>query len=102
LDEKGERTGVECGDYFRELDGQIEEWTFNAAPPEVKASVRKFRVPRFHRTLSSWLNLLLETGFILERFCEPKPDDEALRRYPKIKHVGIVPYSIIVRARKPA
>ncbi|MGZ3444002.1 MAG: class I SAM-dependent methyltransferase, partial [Polyangia bacterium] len=30
-DEDGQKRGVVCGDYFRELDGEIEEWTFGAA-----------------------------------------------------------------------
>jgi hypothetical protein len=55
------------GDFFRRLDGEVEEWIFSAVPAEVRAGTPPFRVPRFTRTLSEWLNLLIDTGFVLER-----------------------------------
>src|SRR5207302_2762651 len=56
---------IEVGDYFRDRDGEIDEWLFKAAPPHVKQGLRKFRIPRFTRTLSQCPNLLVETGFRL-------------------------------------
>ena len=54
-DETGRRVAMECGDYFRELNGEIAEWMFGAAPPEFKEKLPNFRIPQFTRTLSSWL-----------------------------------------------
>ena len=54
----------EVGDYFRELNGEISSWLFSAAPPDAKEDLDPFRIPRFTRTLSRWINLLIETGFI--------------------------------------
>ena len=88
------------GDYFRDRDGEIDEWLFKAAPPHVKQGLRKFRIPRFTRTLSQWLNLLVETGFRLERIEEPRPSDETVTACPHLQDAQIVAYFLHVRARK--
>ena len=100
-DEEGLVYAVEVGGYFRELEGEIEEWTFSAVPSEMREGLRPFRVPRFTRTLSGWLNLLLNSGFVLERFGEPRPSDEAVREQPGLQDAQVVPYFLHVRARKP-
>src|SRR5918997_968147 len=64
-DETGSAYAREVGDYFHRLNGDVEEWIFSAAPPGVRNDLRPFRVPRFTQTLSEWLNLLVETGFVL-------------------------------------
>src|SRR4030042_5773344 len=62
-DVNGLTYAIEVGDYFRNLDGEVTEWLFGAAPPHVKQGLPKFRTHRFTRTVSQWLNLLIETGF---------------------------------------
>ena len=99
--EEGKRTGLIIGDYFKKLNGELEEWIFGAAPEELTEKMRKFRIPRFTRTLSEWLNLLMEKGFIFEEFCEPYLDDETLKRYPEEYASRIIPYFLIIRCRKP-
>ncbi|MBX7222167.1 MAG: class I SAM-dependent methyltransferase [Blastocatellia bacterium] len=92
---------IEVGDYFRSQNGEIEEWIFGAAPPEAKQGLPKFKVPRFTRTLSAWLNLLLETGFQLERVNEPRPSDETVQEYPYLQDAQVVSYFLHLRVRKP-
>lgn len=92
---------IEVGDYFEKRDGEIAEWLFSAVPPEAKKGMRPFRVPRFSRTVSEWLNLLVEVGFIIERLGEPRPSDEAVRQYPGLQDAQVVAYFLHVRARKP-
>ena len=101
-DETGRAYAREVGDYFRRLGGDIEEWIFSAAPPEAREDLHPFRVPRFTRTLSEWLNLLVETGFVLERFGEPRPSDEAVRERPRLQSAQVVALFLHVWARKPA
>lgn len=101
-DDAGRAYAREVGEYFRELKGEVDEWIFGAAPRELKESLRHFRMPRFTRTLGEWLNLLVETGFILERFGEPYPGDEAVRERPGLQDAQVVAYFLHVRARKPA
>lgn len=100
-DENGRTYAIEVGDYFHNLQGQVVEWLFSAAPPEVREAVPKFKVPRFTRTLSQWLNLLIETGFVLERVEEPRPSDEVVRECPCIQDAQVVAYFLHIRVRKP-
>jgi ubiquinone/menaquinone biosynthesis C-methylase UbiE len=99
-DEIGYTPAIEVGGYFRKLEGEVAEWIFRAAPPEIREDLRPFRVPRFTRTLSEWLNLLVETGLVLERFGEPYPSDEAVRERPGLRDAQIVACFLHVRARK--
>jgi len=99
-DENGFTYAYEIGDYFRNLDGEIVEWLFSAAPSEVREELPNFRIPRFTRTLSQWLNLVLDAGFLLERIAEPCPSNKAVRAYPDIQDAQAVAYFLHVRARK--
>ena len=100
-DEDGRTYALEVGDYFRNLEGDVAEWIFGAAPAGETAGLPLFKTPRFTRTLSQWLNLLVETGFRLERFGEPRPDDALVRECPGLQDAQVVAYFLIVRARKP-
>jgi SAM-dependent methyltransferase len=99
-DAAGLTYAIEVGDYFRNLDGKIDEWLFKAAPEEAKLGLRKFTVPRFTRTLSQWLNLLIDAGFRLERVVEPRPSDETVRACPDVQDAQVVAYFLHVRVRK--
>jgi ubiquinone/menaquinone biosynthesis C-methylase UbiE len=100
-DASGMTTAVEVGDYFRNLNGRIEEWLFKSAPAEAKQGMRKFAIPRFTLTLSDWLNLLIETGFYLQRLHEPRASDEAVRACPGLQDAQVVAYFLHLRAGKP-
>lgn len=100
-DEKGQRLGVVCGQYFDHEDGWVDEWIFGAAPAELKEKFGNFRIPRYERTLTEWMHALLDTGFVIERFCEPTVDDEMLRQHPNLADHRTVAYFLIVRCRKP-
>ena len=59
-------------------------------------------MPRFHRPLSQWLNLLLAAGFTLERMEEPRPDDATVLAHPSLQDAQVVAYFLHLRVRKPA
>lgn len=99
-DARGITYAIEVGDYFQNLEGDVLEWLFSAAPDEIKAGLPTFKVPRFTRTLSQWLNLLIEKGFLLERIEEPRPSDEVVQRCPDLQDAQIVAYFLHIRARK--
>ena len=102
-DESGYTYAIEVGDYFEGRDGEVQEWLFSAAPPEVREGLQSFRIPIFMRaTLGSWLNRLVEAGFVLERFGEPYPSDEAVRERSSLQDAQVVACFLHVRARKPA
>ncbi|WP_165233328.1 class I SAM-dependent methyltransferase [Aquisphaera insulae] len=99
-DASGITYAIEVGDYFRELDGEVQEWLFGEAPAEAKARLPRFRVPRFTRTISRWIHEVLSAGFSLEGLSEPRPSDEAVRACPAIQDAQVVSYFLHVRARK--
>ena len=101
-DAAGRTYAYEVGGYFDRLDGQIAEWTFSAAPEEVRRAVPKFRVPRFSRTVSEWINLLVAAGLVIERAEEPCPTDAVVAECAKVQDAQIMPYFLHVRVRKPA
>ena len=98
--ERGEPYAVELGRYFDRIDGEIDRWLFSAAPPETRSAYIPFEVPRFHRTLSQWLNAALDAGFTIERIAEPHADEETARRVPHIAGTRLVAYYLHVRCRK--
>lgn len=100
-DRNGYNYALEVGGYFQRVDGDVVEWLFSAAPREAKRGLPQFRIPRFNRTLSQWLNLLIDAGFVIERVEEPRPSDETVRRYPDLQDAQVVAHALLVRARKP-
>jgi ubiquinone/menaquinone biosynthesis C-methylase UbiE len=92
---------IEVGDYFRNQEGEVMEWLFGETPAHVRAGLPKFRTPRFTRTISQWMNLLVDAGFRIERLLEPRPTDEAIRAHPAIQDAQVVAYFLHIRARKP-
>jgi ubiquinone/menaquinone biosynthesis C-methylase UbiE len=100
-DANGLTYAIEVGDYFRNLQGEVTEWLFGAAPAHARQGLRKFTTPRFTRTIGQWLNLLIATGFQLERIEEPRPSDETVRACPDVQDAQVVAYFLHIRVRKP-
>jgi ubiquinone/menaquinone biosynthesis C-methylase UbiE len=99
--EQGRTYAIEVGGYFQNLDGDVQEWTFGAAPRELREQYPKFKVPRFTRTVSQWINLLIDTGFTIERLGEPCPSDQTVKECHHMQDAQVVAYFLHVRARKP-
>jgi ubiquinone/menaquinone biosynthesis C-methylase UbiE len=100
-DANGRTYAIEVGDYFHTRAGEIDEWLFCAAPPAATLGLRKFKIPRFTRTLSQWLNMFVESGFLLERIEEPRPCDETVVACPDVQDAQVVSYFLHFRLRKP-
>ena len=58
-------------------------------------------MPRFHRTLSDWINLLVATGFRIEHMHEPGVDEETARAVPYLADTYVAPLFLHMRVRKP-
>jgi ubiquinone/menaquinone biosynthesis C-methylase UbiE len=91
---------IEVGKYFEGSEGEVDEWLFKAAPPEARQGLRKFTIPRFRRTLSYWLNLIVATGFKIEHVEEPRPSDELVAAFPELQDAQVVSYFLHFRLRK--
>jgi ubiquinone/menaquinone biosynthesis C-methylase UbiE len=97
----GATYAVEIGGYFNYQNGKVSEWTFSAAPDEVKQQYGLFKVPLFNRTLSQWINAIIDAGFTIERINEPYPGADALEKYPSLRDAQVVPYFLHFLCRKP-
>ena len=101
-DTEGRTYAFEMGGYFERDRGKVAEWLFSAAPPEAVEGLSKFQTPNFNHPLSYWLNTLIQTGFVLEAFAEPMPDDQTVLEQPNIQDAQVIAYFLIIGARKPA
>ena len=95
--EEGVKVNWVVGDYF-DTSEWVEGWRFTDAPPDMP----EFRVPRFDRTLSQYVNTVLEAGFVLSRIEEPRPSEEFCEAHPSQRgwrdHAALFLY---LRAAKP-
>ena len=98
--EKGKLKGYLIKNYFKNPHGEIDEWMFSAVPPKDKTIYNKFKIPRFNKLVSEWINILIKTGFAIEEIAEPFPDKVTVKKFPKLKDAAIMPYFLIIRVRK--
>ncbi|MBV9746038.1 MAG: methyltransferase domain-containing protein [Acidobacteriia bacterium] len=96
--EAGVPIAIEVARYFDRVDGEIERWIFNAAPPEARAGLDSFEIPRFHRTLAGWLNTLVAAGLAVEQCVEPGWDENAAP-HPGLADTRIAPNFLLLRCR---
>jgi ubiquinone/menaquinone biosynthesis C-methylase UbiE len=98
---QGETYAVEVGRYFSGNDGEIEQWIFGNTPQLVKLKTPQFQVPRFHRTLTFWINAVVKAGFSIEAINEPCPSDAIIQEKPSLQSASVVGYFLHIRCRKP-
>lgn len=101
-DTDGRTRAIEVGRYFDLIDGQEEVWHFSTLPASERAKEAPFRTPRFHRTLSVWVEMILSAGFAIEAMHEPTASPELAAREPVVEDTLVAPMSLIVRCRVPA
>lgn len=98
LDKNKKRSAFIMQDYFQETTGEIHKWKhFHSS-----ADAPEFKVPRFWRTLSHWLNLISDSGFILDAVAEPYAGEAAIQKYPELASTHIVAHSLMIRVKKKA
>lgn len=98
-DKNGNPIKYTGADYFIK-DSWVERWKFRKDDTPIDAE--PFSVPRFPRTLSEYINTLLEAGFILNKIEEPRPSVEIARKYPWLQrwreHAALYLYIHAVKA----
>jgi ubiquinone/menaquinone biosynthesis C-methylase UbiE len=100
-DAQGATLAIEVGRYF-ECGPYLDVWMFSTMPAEQRARVEPFRIPVFHRTLSSWVELICRAGLVIEQFGEPSASAELAAAQPSLADTRIAPLFLHIRARKPA
>lgn len=96
----GTTRAIEIAGYFDATDGRVETFWLTKVPQEERKTTQPFRVPRFHRTLSEWVNLVVEAGLVIERFGEPRVSAELANAEPALEDTLVAPPFLHVRARK--
>ncbi len=99
-DESGKTYAIEVGKYYDGTDGRVDRWIFGAAPASERERFEKFAVPFFHRTLSDWINIIVDAGLTIERVGEPQVSEELARQRPEMQDTRVVAYFLHVRCRK--
>ena len=98
-DEQGNCVKMTVSDYFTDQPS-VEHWRFSKGP--IPEGAEPFAVPRFPRTLSAYIDTLIQTGFALTEIAEPRPSEQACKGRPWLQrfrdHAGLFLY---VRAVKP-
>ena len=76
---------IEVAGYFDAIDGRIDTFWFETVPQEEREKTEPFRIPRFHRTLSGWVDLIVDAGLIIDRFREPSASVELAKAEPALE-----------------
>lgn len=84
--EEGRLQQVVVGGYFN-TEPEVDTWHFSFFPDPEKYP--PFTVPTFYRTLSEYVNTLIEAGFKLRRIYEPKPTEEGLRTHESLRRWAV-------------
>ena len=83
-DENGKVRAIEVGGYFDAIDSRIDTWCFSALPRDERERVAPFSVPRFHRALSSWVEMIYQAGLVIQEFGEPCATVEVAQAAPVV------------------
>jgi ubiquinone/menaquinone biosynthesis C-methylase UbiE len=97
-DEDGVRTWLAIGDYFVE-GSMTDSWTFKAAR-EMQMRHEPFTITAARRTVSSWMNMVIDAGLTIEHVIEPVASESIAADHPEVADTRIVPFFLIVRARR--
>jgi ubiquinone/menaquinone biosynthesis C-methylase UbiE len=92
---------IEIADYF-DSNERVDTWWFSTLPAERRAKIAPFRVPRFHRTLSGWVEIIRAAGLTIEKFGEPCAEPDLAEAEPVVADTRVAPLFLHVQARKPS
>jgi SAM-dependent methyltransferase len=99
-DDAGTRWARAVGEYF--YQGPLTEtWTFGAAPGQARERYEPFTITYARRTFSGWLTAVLDAGLAVEAVAEPCASPRTAADHPEVADTRIVPYFLLLRARKP-
>ena len=78
IDDDGKYVKLTVSDYFAKMPW-LEQWRFrHESIPQDSAP---FKVPAFPRTLSEYINTLINNGFLLTKISEPRPSEQACKQH---------------------
>lgn len=91
-------------DWYYSADGKRLHWPVDEYQQEGLRQTRFLDndVVKYHRTVETHVNALLDAGFRITRLCEPKPAGEVLQKYPEMQDENRRPIFLLLAAVKPA
>lgn len=92
---------IELAGYFDNVDGRVESWCFSSLPAEEACARAPFRVPRFHRTLSQWVDMICSAGFVIQRLGEPSASAETAAAFPAVADTRVAGLFLHIRCVRP-
>lgn len=92
------KSGWERSETGAKLHWKVDEYFAEGAYEQRFGSEERMLL--FHRTLSSYVNTLIATGFMLEKIVEPTPDEHLLTKYPHFTEDFRCPNFIVFKLRK--
>lgn len=86
--------------WFYGPDGEILHWPVDDYQAEGirHASWLADDVVKYHRTVASWINTLIDSGFAVARIAEPGVTEEAIAERPDLKHENRRPIFLLMSA----
>jgi ubiquinone/menaquinone biosynthesis C-methylase UbiE len=97
----GDVRAIEIARYFDRVDGDVETWCFSSLTPEERQGLEPFKVPRFHRTLSEWVQMIVASGLLIEKMQEPSASQEMAIEHPMLADTRAAGIFLHIRALKP-
>jgi ubiquinone/menaquinone biosynthesis C-methylase UbiE len=98
-DDQGVTTHRIVSNYFKEGPW---EFSWDLTKKADKSDAQKFTSMAYHRTLSTYINNLIATGFVLQEIQEPRPTDQACEQNPRLKVArDVAPSFLFAHAVKP-
>lgn len=88
--------------WYRDEDGNILHWPVDRYFSEGRrhADFLGEEVVKYHKTMTTYINTLLKTGFALKELTEPMPSDEMLETVPGMKDELRRPMMLLIAAKK--
>ncbi|MFI8688275.1 class I SAM-dependent methyltransferase [Rossellomorea sp. NPDC077527] len=92
----------DMNNWWRDADGERLHWALDHYRLEGKREQHWYvdGVIKYHRTIPTLINGLIQNGFMLERVLEPMPTPEGLTKIPSLKNEERRPSFLIVTSRK--
>ncbi|MDR6879745.1 class I SAM-dependent methyltransferase [Bacillus sp. 3255] len=89
-------------DWHYDEHGEKMHWPIDHYQDEGERAARflDHDVVKYHRTVASYMNTLLDAGFAIDRVSEPGPTKEALMKDPEMRHEARRPIFLLIAAVK--
>ena len=89
-------------DWYCDQEGKRLHWPVDGYQDEGQRVARFLDndVIKYHRTLETYINTIIDAGFQLTKISEPQPSKKALEEYPEMKDEARRPIFLLIAAIK--